>query len=59
MTEVPDEMDFPVCCFCDKKYGSDACQQCPAHDGSASASEEEEEDDWDDEDLDDDEDDWW
>jgi hypothetical protein len=37
-----DEMDFPACCFCDKKYGSDYCQQCPAYDGSASPSDDEE-----------------
>ena len=53
MTEEPDEMDFPPCCFCDKKYGSDVCQQCPAHDGW---NEEEEEDHWDDDDYEEDED---
>jgi len=29
----PDEMDFPACCFCDVKYGSPQCQECPANDG--------------------------
>jgi len=53
MKQEEDEMDFPACCFCDKKYGSDACLQCPAYDGW---NEEEKEDDWDDDDYEEDED---
>lgn len=41
--EFDDDFEFSKCCFCEEKYGSSACWNCPEYDGPVPGEEDDEE----------------